>query len=81
MVQWTSHAGKWADLRIRYDELWETWRSKGDANIINRDHEKLQKVAIELTKLEPSLKIPEDKSLGKQAQYDVLKATGLHKEE
>ena len=77
-----SHAGKWADLRIRYDELWETWRGKGDANIINREHAKLQKVAIELTRLEPSLKILEDKSLAKRAQQDVLKATsGLHKEE
>jgi len=75
------HAGKWADLRIRYDELWETWRSNGTADLINREHAKLQKVAIELTKLEPSLKISEDKSLGKRAQHEVLKATGLHKED
>ncbi|MBK6864597.1 MAG: hypothetical protein IPG91_14180 [Ideonella sp.] len=76
-----SHAGRWADLRIRYDELWETWRSKGDADLVNREHAKLQKVAIELTKSEPGLKISEDKSLGKRAQQDVLKANGLHKED
>jgi hypothetical protein len=75
-----SHAGKWADLRIRYDELWETWRSKGDADVINREHAKLQKVAIELTKLEPSLKIAYNKSLGRCAQQAVLHATGLTKE-
>lgn len=76
-----SHAGKWADLRIRYAELWEIWLRKNDAEIINREHLKLQKVAIELTRLEPILKIPEDRSLGKQAQRDVLRAIGLHKED
>jgi hypothetical protein len=76
-----AHAGKWADLRIRYDELWETWLSKGDADLINREHAKLQKVAIELTKVEPGLKISEDKMLAARAQQNVLRAAGSHKED
>lgn len=76
-----SHAGKWADLRIRYAELWEIWLSNKNVEIINREHTKLQKVAIELTRLEPNLKIPEDRSLGRRAQQDVLRANNLHKED
>jgi hypothetical protein len=71
------HAGKWADLRIRYEEIWETWRSKGDAKIIKQEHAKLLKVAIELTNVEPGLKISEDKKLATRAQQDVLRAAGL----
>lgn len=71
-----SHAGKWADLRIRYAELWEIWRGKGDGGIINREHAKLQKAAIELTRAEPNLKILGDKALSKRAQQDALKAIG-----
>ncbi|WP_157656440.1 hypothetical protein [Burkholderia ubonensis] len=76
-----SHAGKWADLRIRYDELWEKWLSRGGIEIINREHAKLQKAAIELTQNEPKLKISEDKSLARRAQRDVLQSNGLNKEQ
>jgi hypothetical protein len=75
-----SHAGKWVDLRVRYAELWEMWCSQRDAALINREHAKLQKAAIELTKAEPGLKIPSDKALAKKAQQQVLRAAGLQKE-
>lgn len=74
-----SHAGEWAALRIRYDELWDIWQHKGSAESskLNREHAELLRVAIKLTKTESGFKIPEDRSLAKRAQQDVLKANGL----
>lgn len=72
-----SHAGKWVDLRIRYNELWESWLSNVDHIVLNQEHMKLKNTAIELASSEPGMKISMDNILSKRAQHEVLRANGL----
>jgi hypothetical protein len=69
-----NHAGKWTDLRVRYAALWETYRSKGETDMLIREQTRLQKIFAELHSKEPMLKIPEDKKIAKQSQAEVVAA-------
>jgi hypothetical protein len=75
-----SHAGTWADLRVRYADLWDTYASKGETDFVSKEYTRLKKIFIELESKEPKLKIPDDGALAKKCQQDVLKSKRLIKE-
>jgi hypothetical protein len=72
-----SHAGFWADLRVRYADLWDTYQSKGETDSLQREHARLRKVFTDLEKKEAGLKIPRDQRLARKCQEDVLRSKGL----
>ena len=71
------HAGLWADLRIRYDDLWELYQSKGESEPLRREHARLRKIFLQLEVKEPKLKIPKDQKLARKVQQEVLVAREL----
>ena len=75
-----SHAGLWADLRVRYADLWDGFRAKGESDSIQREQTRLKKIFADLEEKEPRLKIPDDKALAKKCQLEVLQAKHLDKE-
>ena len=72
-----SHAGLWADLRVRYADLWDVYTSKGETGFVLKEHAKLKKIFADLEAKEPKLKIPADEPLARKCQLDVLKAKHL----
>lgn len=72
-----SHAGTWADLRVRYKSLWETFSSKGETDFVAKENSRLIKIFAELEAKEPKLKIQQDKKLAKQCQQEVLRSKHL----
>lgn len=75
-----SHAGTWADLRVRYADLWDTYVSKGETEFVLKEHTRLKNIFIALESKEPKLAIPTDGALAKKCQQDVLIAKRLIKE-
>jgi hypothetical protein len=71
------HAGLWADLRVRYADVWELFQSKGETDSLQKEHVRLRKIFADLELKEPRLKIPEDKRLAKKCQQAVLSARHL----
>lgn len=72
-----SHAGTWADLRVRYADLWDIYASKGETEFVAEEHSRLKKIFVELESKEPKLKIPSDETLARKCQQDVLKSKRL----
>ncbi len=72
------HAGTWADLRVRYTDLWDIFASKGETDFVAKEHARLKKIFVELEAKEPKLKIPCDEALARKCQRDVLKAKRLN---
>ena len=75
-----SHAGFWAYLRVRYADLWDTFRSKGESESIQKEQNRLKEIFADLEKKEPRLKIPDDKAIAKKCQQEVLAAKHIDKE-
>ena len=74
-----SHAGLWSDLRVRYSDLWDKFKTSGQSPSIDREHDQLKKVFRDLESKEPKLRIPQDKALAKRCQTEVLAAKHLTK--
>lgn len=72
-----SHAGTWADLRVRYTDLWDIYASKGETEFVVKEHTRLKKIFVELEAKEPKLKIPSNERLAKKCQRDVLQSKHL----
>lgn len=72
-----THAGTWADLRVRYKGLWDTYSSKGETEFVVKENSRLVKIFAELESKEPKLKIPQDKKLAKKCQLEVLQSKCL----
>ncbi|MBC3906191.1 hypothetical protein [Undibacterium umbellatum] len=76
-----NHAGLWADLRIRYADLWDTHLASPGNKSINSEYEKLRKIFLELEMKEPKLKIPKDQKIAVECQKEVLVAKNLVQKE
>lgn len=71
------HAGLWSDLRVRYSDLWDKFKSTGESPSITKENDQLKKIFRDLESKEPKLKIPENKKLAQRCQSEVLKSKHL----
>lgn len=76
-----AHAGLWADLRVRYADLWENYASSEKDDLVQKEHTRLRKIFTELEAKEPRLRIAQDFRAARRSQRDVLQARRLIQEQ
>jgi len=71
------HAGAWAELRVRYADLWDNFQEGAAAGAIAKEHDKLRNAFTKLERDEAKLGIAKDGALAERCQQEVLRANGV----
>ncbi len=68
-------AGKWGELRIKYELQWEAYKKGGVSVDLERDYKRYKSIQAALEAKE--VRLPDDRKLLRECCEDVLKSRGL----